>query len=217
MLIHRAMRKYGVDNFDFVPLCDCAKSDTELSSNEIRFIELTHATDRRYGYNLTRGGDGTSGRPCSPETRQKIRTANLGKSLTPERRLALSSYWKGRKRTAETRKKMSEAWRGKKKSPLGKDQRARISQFQRGRQHSQETIAKTSAALRGRKRGPLSEEHKNKLSNALKGKAPLPVMLNHDGRTQRLGRWAEEYGIPYDTLCQRIYRGWSVERALKWN
>lgn len=38
--------------------------------------------------------------------------------------------------------------------------------------------------------------------------------LTYQGKTQSLSAWAEELGIPRDTLKSRIYRGFDVERAL---
>lgn len=38
--------------------------------------------------------------------------------------------------------------------------------------------------------------------------------LTYDGRTQTLAQWAAEYGVPYNRLYTRIYRGWDIERAL---
>jgi hypothetical protein len=39
-------------------------------------------------------------------------------------------------------------------------------------------------------------------------------MVTHDGRTLCLTDWAEEFGIPVDTVYRRMKRGWSVEKAL---
>lgn len=39
-------------------------------------------------------------------------------------------------------------------------------------------------------------------------------MITHDGRTHCLTDWAEELGIPVDTVYKRMQRGWSLERAL---
>lgn len=39
-------------------------------------------------------------------------------------------------------------------------------------------------------------------------------MVTHDGRTLCLTDWAEELGIPVDTVYRRMNRGWSVEKAL---
>lgn len=40
------------------------------------------------------------------------------------------------------------------------------------------------------------------------------VELTHQGRTMILRDWAAEIGINSNTLAQRLYLGWSVERAL---
>lgn len=40
------------------------------------------------------------------------------------------------------------------------------------------------------------------------------VELTHQGRTMILRDWADEIGISPNTLAQRLYLGWSVERAL---
>lgn len=40
-------------------------------------------------------------------------------------------------------------------------------------------------------------------------------MLTHKGKTQSVGAWAEEMGIPLYLIKNRIYKyGWSIERAL---
>ena len=38
--------------------------------------------------------------------------------------------------------------------------------------------------------------------------------ITHAGKTQCAAEWARERGIKYITLLTRLYRGWSVERAL---
>ena len=109
--------------------------------------------------NITDGGEGTSGmvhteaakakisaaghRPCSPETREKIRAAN--KKLSP---------------SPEAREKIRVTLTGRAVEP------ARIkalADFNRGRSRPPETKAKISAAHIGRKRGPMTEEHKEKI------------------------------------------------------
>jgi hypothetical protein len=39
-------------------------------------------------------------------------------------------------------------------------------------------------------------------------------ILTYQGKTQCLSAWAEELGIRTNTLVVRLYRGWSIERAL---
>lgn len=38
--------------------------------------------------------------------------------------------------------------------------------------------------------------------------------VTYDGKTQTIGEWASETGIPYDTLYGRLYSGWPMEKAL---
>lgn len=52
--IHRALRKYGVENFSFSILEECKTS--ELNNKEIEWISKLNSYEE--GYNCTRGGDG---------------------------------------------------------------------------------------------------------------------------------------------------------------
>ena len=49
------------------------------------------------------------------------------------------------------------------------------------------------------------EQANNRRSNRL---------LTYQGRTQTVAQWAREVGLPPDTICQRLNRKWSVEKAL---
>lgn len=54
-----AIRKYGWDKFRVEILCH-PETIEELNAFEIGFIEMYFTTDKRFGYNLTPGGDGIS-------------------------------------------------------------------------------------------------------------------------------------------------------------
>lgn len=71
-ILHNAMRKYGVDNFEVTLLETVIDSDT-LKEREKFWIETLDTTNRNKGYNMTLGGDGTFGRYHSAETKEKIR------------------------------------------------------------------------------------------------------------------------------------------------
>lgn len=60
-LIHQAIRKYGVENFSFITIEEC--DDEKLNEREIYWISyydccILDGGDK--GYNMTRGGDGSS-------------------------------------------------------------------------------------------------------------------------------------------------------------
>ena len=40
-------------------------------------------------------------------------------------------------------------------------------------------------------------------------------LLTYNGKTQDIAQWAEEIGINSSALYTRIYRGWSIDKALK--
>lgn len=58
-LIHRAIAKYGADNFDVSVICECTDYQ-DLCDKEIYYIQFYNSF-KPYGYNLTLGGDGVSG------------------------------------------------------------------------------------------------------------------------------------------------------------
>lgn len=88
-----AIEKYGWDGFDHVVLFDHL-SEEEAKAKEQELITLWGTMDRNYGYNVTAGGEGTTGFVPPPELREKwsiIRT--------------------GMKRSEETKRKLAEASR----------------------------------------------------------------------------------------------------------
>lgn len=73
--LHNAIRKYGIENFEFsiIEYCDISK----LSDKEKFWIEFYNSTDRDCGYNLHGGGQ--SNIEVSSETREKLRNAQQNK------------------------------------------------------------------------------------------------------------------------------------------
>ena len=49
------------------------------------------------------------------------------------------------------------------------------------------------------------QQSRNRRSNTL---------LTHKGKTQCIAAWAEELDLKQPTICKRLARGWSIERAL---
>lgn len=70
-LICKAIRKYGQHNFKWMILGYC-NSKEELNEAERICIEHFRSNDKRYGYNLTNGGDGPSGYKHSYNAKIKI-------------------------------------------------------------------------------------------------------------------------------------------------
>lgn len=73
-----AIKKYGWRNFKHEVL---ARDLTEEQAywNEIFFIDMFDSFNRKHGYNLTKGGDGSLGRPLTEEHKRKLREATKAK------------------------------------------------------------------------------------------------------------------------------------------
>ena len=145
-----AIQKYGWDCFAHIILLENA--DREFACEiEQGLIDLYHTKDKRYGYNMTEGGDGSRGWMPSVETlarrsaklrgikrserhRQRLREANIGKKATEETRQKLRESHLGKKLTGHAlevaRMNMAEMHEKKKKSVYCIDQEGRRQDFE---------------------------------------------------------------------------------------
>ena len=73
--VERSIRKHGWHNFKVEILIDNIPEEA-LNNLEIYYIAF-YNTMCPYGYNLTRGGEGTSGYKASKETREKLSQATI--------------------------------------------------------------------------------------------------------------------------------------------
>jgi hypothetical protein len=175
--LYNAIRKYGIQNFKWRILGEVyATSIKELNDNlneaeiETIYFYRSYGTDGEhfddiYGYNMTKGGEGTKGRIPTQEEIKKNHTSEIN-----EKR---SKKLKGRKFTEEHRRKKSLAQTGEKNHRFGKHQTIEQNKKQSeimsgennsfyGKHHTEETLEKL--------RKPKTEEHKRKISESLKGK-----------------------------------------------
>jgi len=74
--LYNAFIKYNIDNFEVNVLCICKIENENIL--EILLIKEHKTYWKEGGYNLTKGGDGTSGYKHTPKAIEKIRQANLG-------------------------------------------------------------------------------------------------------------------------------------------
>lgn len=80
---YHAICKYGWDNFEHIILFENLTFE-EAKQKEIEMIDKYNAFTKQYGYNATKGGDGSNGVPCSKKTKEKISKANKGHKFTDE-------------------------------------------------------------------------------------------------------------------------------------
>lgn len=171
-LIHRALKKYGIDNFDVdwivVP-------DTELDDYECLIIEKLDTLSPS-GYNLMTGGG--ANRNMSKESREKMSASHKERLKDPVERMKLSEYalkvWndpdkraglvdgnRERMQNPVTREKISQALKGR---PLKPETRQKMSVARKGRVPTGETLAKISEASKKRFEDPTAREHMREIS-----------------------------------------------------
>lgn len=111
--LYRAMRKYGLENFEFSVISLCKIE--ELSDLECKYIKEYNTFGT--GYNMTSGGEGRRDCKASEETKRKISLAGKGRVPTEETRKKLSLANMGHKCSDETREKLRKASTGKRAKP----------------------------------------------------------------------------------------------------
>lgn len=175
-LINNARAKYGIDAFGFEILKEC--EDEEMNYWETYYIKKLN-TKKPYGYNMTDGGEGRLGCPCSEQTKRKIGDANKGRKRSEEWCKMIRETNKGRKRSEQTKRKISEANKNKKLSEKTKNKISEtmkgIKPWNTGKPLSEETKNKISESHKGKK---LSEEHKKKISETRQRKTVFQIDKN---------------------------------------
>jgi group I intron endonuclease len=105
--LHKAIRKYGPPSFMVETLAQFV-DEISLDFAERKFIKEL-GTKVPAGYNLTDGGEGTSGlrRPCSEETKKKISQSSRGVSrgLGQCKSEATRKKMRGNRNACKSRKK----------------------------------------------------------------------------------------------------------------
>lgn len=166
-----AIRKYGVDNFEWEIVYVVATGNLNLF--EVWSI-AKHETyvDFGKGYNVTIGGEGTIGLHLSDETKKRMSDSKKGDKhprfglhLSDEQKKHLSILNKGKKHTEEAKKKISQNRKTKKHSDetrkrMSEDKMGAKNPFS-GKHHTDESKAKISKGNKGK---VVSEETRKKMS-----------------------------------------------------
>ena len=150
-VLHLAIRKYGKDAFVIEQLA-ATNSSKEIDAIECQMIK-EHNTfyENHQGYNMTLGGDGTSGYIFTDEVREKMSKAQLGTKRGPrseetKRKISLAN--KGRKPSLYANQRRSELGTG---VPRPQEVKDKIRQTLTGRKRPPEVIAKIKATKRRKK------------------------------------------------------------------
>lgn len=138
ILIRKAEKKYGIENFTKEYLAFC---DTEEKLNWFEKFYIKKYKARQVGYNLTDGGDGSLGHIDSDEARLKKSLSHKGVKRGP--------------RSEETKQKL--------RKPKSEETKRKISEAQKQycKEHGNQNAGNHYVL------GPMTDEHKQKISKAL--------------------------------------------------
>lgn len=114
--IDRARKKYGRDKFSYEILIKNTYSSREIAVEDLNRLEIYYIglyDSYRNGYNSTIGGDGVVGLKLTLEQIEKVRKANLGRTIPIEQRRKASIKIKALLNEPEMKKRMSIIRKGK--------------------------------------------------------------------------------------------------------
>jgi len=152
--LYRAIRKHGVENFDFTSICVC--DNNELNDLEIKYIKEFN-TFGENGYNMTIGGQGIKNYKHTSETIEKLRISSTGRFPDEETRKRISEGLMAHGCSETTKEKHRINATGFPKTP---ETIEKLRLASTGRIVSKETGEKLSKALSGK---PKSTEHIDKI------------------------------------------------------
>lgn len=141
--VHLAIAKYGVDNVQIRTLV-IGERDYILDLEQ-RAIAKFNTQDRRFGYNISMGGEsGALGMKHSFEAKMKISTLKMGHTVSETTRQKLRAANLGNKVSEETRRKIGIA-SARRKCPKSIETRAKISAALKGRSFQTAEIQKSKS------------------------------------------------------------------------
>jgi len=158
---NRAYRKsgraIGMPPRDRIILLKTGLTEEEAFRHEIYMIAVFGRKDIGTGilYNFSDGGEGSSGRQWSEESREKARQSKVG-----------NKHALGYRLSEEHKEKIRQAQLGMKHSEERKE-RNRLNQL--GKKLSKEIREKISVANRGKRKPPRSLEHREKIRKSREG------------------------------------------------
>lgn len=173
-IIHKAIKKYGIVNFDiYVEYLPNFKKEDLLDIEEILISK--HNSIRPNGYNLAPRGNLPIGYKHTDESKKKMSEARKGRTVSDETKKKISMANKGNKMQPHTKEALYKANFGSKWS---EDRKKSFSLYRTGKSHSEESKQKLSNSKMGK---PRSQELKDKLSIIAKNR--IHITCPHCNKT----------------------------------
>lgn len=183
LLITKAIKKYGINNFKKEILEFCS-SKKELNEREIFWIEKLNSMNKEIGYNISKGG--TGGKLVDVEAKKgKTYEEYYGVERSNEIKLKFSQKRKGKPNVLknitreEVNIKISEGNKGKERTEINK---IKISDSLKNFYKTEEGKEQKENLRKIRLGVPKSEDFKNKVSEKMKGIRPKILDVHPSAR-----------------------------------
>jgi len=168
--IHKAMRKYGLENFVF-SIIQILNNKNDCDNAEIYWIKFFNSKSKA-GYNLTNGGDSIEGYTHTEETKKRISDKHMGKKLSPEQL----------KRTTEQLRNMSKIKIG---IPLSEEHKKKLSEARTGMRFTEEHRKNISLGQKGKRMGKensfFGRKHTEETKELIRGENSKSAKLKTEG------------------------------------
>lgn len=208
-VLHKAMIKYGIDNFCFEIICTCIDQD---AANEAEAAIIIQENSQGHGYNISNGGQ------VAPKTEEfKRKLSEKGKVRFVDNPECFKPMKLGRAAYMENFAKQGIP------CPIGfqpgrdvtNETREKISAIQKGRIHSKVEIENRAQALRkyysenGKKSSNLTQEAKDKISIAIRNRRILSedeklIISEKFFAGLSLNKLSKEYGVTRKTIANIV-------------
>jgi group I intron endonuclease len=194
--IHAAMRKHGIDQFEFEVIY--GSRDEAYIREEMEKYFVTLYDSKNNGYNCTDGGEGIQG--YKPEWIEKMRKvgANISEETRQKRSESAKSQWADHKKRAVTQQAITEAY-------ADPNQRKRLSEAASKRWADPAFKAKVAASYTAEKRSKASLGKRAvdwKVTNTMTG----DTIIVHN-----LKNWCETNHLKFGAIRQATHRGASSQ------
>lgn len=218
LLLNRAIKKYGRENFTKEILCEC-KTKKELNDMEIYWIKISNSISPN-GYNISTGGEGGDNFTNNPNKeiiRKKcISSANKISKQNSLRNKGENNPFFNKKHSKKTRKKMSISKKGKKvwnkglKNCFSKETLNKMSSSQKGKSYEEKYGKDRSIIIKNKFKKSMMGKYK-------KSNPKIIGVLNPAKRSdvRKKISTAKENNDKYKILCTYCFREFTKQNYIK--
>ena len=235
-LIHKAMIKYGIDNFS-LDIIYSSPDINDINNKEIYYINYYGSRDKSIGYNICKGGEGTSGRVVSDAVKlhmsyimgdmvQNLNTGEVYRNMYEAERQVAGKITAGLNAAIRRNRKFKGSWWIKlgDNPPLNEDEREiKIKELEKISKLQIQNGAKLRSKI-NKEKPPVAvsvicietQEIFNTISEAnLKYKCDIHDSLRYDNRTAAGYHWCRLEDKERIERLNLLYKGKGSKKGYK--